>query len=175
MMRPGRREALLFSMALLACLAAPFAAQSRPPHKRALADYLGPYFSAKLNDCRTCHVPDQGEAGPFVAEQKPHNPFGARLKAVKRELSKAGKSTSIAARLHAIAEEDSDGDGVPNLLELLTGHNPGDPNDKPTDAEITAGRKLLAEFLKNKTDYPWSPFDTVKCPSVPAVKNSSWV
>src|SRR5205807_6865318 len=57
----------------------------------------------------------------------------------------------------------------------LTGHNPGDPNDKPTDAEITAGRKLLAEFLKGRTDYPWSPFDTVKCPSVPAVKNSSWV
>src|SRR5205807_6222184 len=95
-------------------------AQARPPHKKALADFLGPYFSAKLNDCRTCHVADQGNQDPFGGDQEPHNPFGARLKAVKRELSKAGKSTSIAARLEAIAEEDSDGDGVPNLLELLT-------------------------------------------------------
>jgi hypothetical protein len=149
--------------------------QARPAHKRALADYFGSYLPAKLNDCRTCHVPDESKANPLVSEEKPHNPFGARLKAIKRELSKAGKSTSIAARLEAIAEEDSDGDGVPNILEILTGHNPGDPNDKPTDAEITAGRKLLAEFLKSKTGYPWTPFETVRRPPVPAVKNQAWV
>src|SRR5262249_43968667 len=74
-----------------------------------------------------------------------------------------------------IAEEDSDGDGVPNLLEIITGHNPGDPNDKPSDGEITAGRKILAEFLKSKMGYPWAPFETVKRPGIPAVKNAAWV
>src|SRR5262249_18979329 len=74
-----------------------------------------------------------------------------------------------------IAEEDSDGDGIPNLLEILTGHYPGDPNDKPTDAEITAGRKRMAEFLKTKTGYPWTPFETVRRPAIPRVKNAGWV
>jgi hypothetical protein len=156
-------------------LAVPQSAQARPAHKRALADYMGPYLSQQLNDCRTCHVPDTGKADPLADDDKPHNPFGARLKEIKRELSKAGKSTSIAARLQAIAEEDSDGDGVPNLLELITGHNPGDPNDKPTDAEITAGRKKLAEFLKYKSAYPWTPFDTVKRPETPLVKDMAWI
>src|SRR5262249_21857629 len=167
--------ACVSTLAAASLLAGSQAAQARPPHKKALADFLGPYLNAKLNDCRTCHVPDQGTQDPFGSTEKPHNPFGARLKAVKRELSNAGKSTSIAARLETIAEEDSDGDGVPNLLELLTGHNPGDPSDKPSDAEITAGRKLLAEFLKSRTDYPWTPFDAVKCPPVPTVNNPSWV
>jgi hypothetical protein len=150
-------------------------AGARPPYKKALADYFGPYLAAKLNDCRSCHVPDDGKHDPFAGDDKPHNPFGARLKAIKRELSKAGKSTSITARLEAIAEEDSDGDGVPNLLEIITGHFPGDPNDKPTDTEITAGRKVMAEFLKSKTGYPWTPFETVRRPTIPAVKNAGWI
>jgi hypothetical protein len=149
--------------------------QARPAHKRAFADYFGSYLAARLNNCQTCHLSDQAKADALGGDEKPHNLFGARLKAVKRELSKAGKATSIAARLEAIAEEDSDGDGVPNLLEILTGHNPGDPNDKPTDAEITAGRKLLAEFLKSKTGYPWTPFETVKRPGIPVVRNAAWV
>jgi hypothetical protein len=156
-------------------LALPLPAQARPAHKRAFADYMGQYLAPQLNDCRTCHVPDTGKADLLGSDEKPHNPFGARLKEIKRELSKAGKSTSIAARLEAIAEEDSDGDGVPNLLELITGHNPGDPNDKPTDAEITAGRKKLAEFLKYKSAYPWTPFDVVRRPDTPVVKNLAWV
>jgi hypothetical protein len=150
-------------------------AESRPAHKRAFADYFGSFLAARLNDCRTCHVTDEGKADALSADDKPHNPFGARLKAVKRELNKAGKSSSIAARLEAIADEDSDGDGVPNLLEILTGHNPGDPNDKPSDAEITAGRKILAEFLKSKSGYPWTPFETVTRPCIPEVKNNAWV
>src|SRR5262249_27830380 len=167
--------ACVSTLAAASLLAGSQAAQARPPHKKALADFLGPYLNAKLNDCRTCHVPDQGTQDPFGSTEKPHNPFGARLKAVRRELSKAGKSTSIAARIEAIAEEDSDGDGVPNLLELITGHNPGDPNDKPTDAEITAGRKKLAEFLKSKSSYHWTPFETLRRPEVPVIKDMAWV
>ena len=163
------RWALILWLAVLLHLSITHCALARPAHKKAFADYLGPYLTAQLNDCRTCHVPDAGKTDPLGGDDKPHNPFGARLKAVKHELSKAGKSTSIAARIEAIAEEDSDGDGVPNLLELITGHNPGDPTDKPTDAEITAGRKKLAEFLKSKSSYHWTPFETVRRPDVPVI------
>jgi hypothetical protein len=98
-------------------------AHARPAHKKALADYMGPFLAKKLNDCRTCHVPDKPGA---VAddENKPHNPFGARLKAVRTELKKADKKADLAACLDAILDEDSDGDGVSNLIELLSGHLP---------------------------------------------------
>ena len=29
---------------------------ARPPHKKALVDYLGTGPAGKLNDCRTCHL-----------------------------------------------------------------------------------------------------------------------
>src|SRR3979490_2796872 len=96
---------------------------ARPAHKKALADYFGPYLAAKLNDCRTCHVPDKPGDKEAAPDSKEHNPFGARLKAVRKQLHKAGKKTDIPARLEAIANEDSDGDGVPNMIELLAGRN----------------------------------------------------
>jgi hypothetical protein len=147
-------------------------AQARPPYKRALADFLGPALAPRLNDCRTCHLPD----APDAAEgHKPHNPFGARLKAVRAELRKAGKPSDIVARLRAVAEEDSDGDGVPNLLELVTGHSPGDAADRPSAAEVVSGRKKLAAFLKDGGGYAWTPFERVRRPAVPAVQNAAWV
>src|SRR5690348_16349185 len=91
----------------------PTALHAKPAHKKALADYLGSFLAAKLNDCRTCHLPDRGEGG----SEKPHNPFGARLAVLRSELSKAGKKIDIPARLEAAAAEDSDGDGVSNLVE----------------------------------------------------------
>src|SRR5262249_4451627 len=134
---------------------------------------LGPDMARRLNDCRTCHLPDPpGEADPT---DKPHNAFGARLKAVGKELRKAGKRADIAARLLAIADEDSDGDGIPNLLELLSGHFPGDKDDKPTDAELVEARKKLPAFLKAAQAYPWTPFERVQRPAVPTVKNAGWV
>src|SRR5262245_37287429 len=135
----GTRRVLVLGIAFL------FAptVHARPIHKQALADYFGPFLSKQLNDCRTCHVPGSSDA---LAEDRPHNPFGARLKAVRKELREADKKQTIAARLDAVADEDSDGDGVSNLIELLTGHNPGDPNDKPTAAEVAAAEKTLAAF-----------------------------
>ena len=47
-------------------------------------------------------------------------------------------------RLDFIAHEDADGDGVSNLLELLTGHFPGDAADKPGAAELKDAKQLLA-------------------------------
>jgi hypothetical protein len=164
---------------LLACLAfllAALNAEARPAHKQALADYFGPYLPKKLNDCVTCHIPDKPDAPKDpLASEKPHNVFGARLADVKSELKKAGKKTDIAARLDAIADEDSDGDGVSNLIEILAGRFPGDANDKPTDAELAEARQKLPEFRKFRASYPWRPFETVKRPAVPQVKNQSWV
>lgn len=70
-------------------------AAARPPHKKALADYLGLGMTGKLNDCRTCHAP--AEEGADALDSRPHNAFGKRLKAVRGELKKAGKATGITA------------------------------------------------------------------------------
>jgi hypothetical protein len=159
-----------------AVLAAAAPAAAKPAHKQALISYFGPFLPPKLHDCRTCHLPDPS-GGPGSADEgeKPHNAFGARLAAVKVQLRKAGKDPTIAARLEAIAEEDSDGDGVSNLLELLTGHAPGDPADKPTPAELEKAKSVtLPAFRKSQAGYAWRPFEPVRRPELPAVRNRSW-
>jgi hypothetical protein len=162
------------AFALTATLLGPSPALARPAHRRALADYFGPFLAKKLNDCKTCHLPDP--PGKAAADgEKPHNPFGARLKAVRKELRKAGKSTDIVERLQAIADEDSDGDGVPNLVELLAGSNPGDPADRPDAAAVVKARETLAAFLKSRSGYPWRPFEAVQRPPVPPIQNAAWV
>jgi hypothetical protein len=159
--------------AVLLLTASPVSA--RPAHKRALADYFGPYLAQKLNDCRTCHLPDPNGKDNEETREKPHNAFGRRLARVKGELRKAGKKFDIPARVEAIAEEDSDGDGVANILELLSGHFPGDPRDKPTAAEIAAARRALAAFRVYRKARTWDPFEPVRRPTVPMVKNTAWV
>jgi hypothetical protein len=148
---------------------------AKPAHKRALADYFGPYLAQKLNDCRTCHLPDPKGKDNEETEKKPHNAFGRRLAEVKGTLGKAGKKFDIPARLEAIAEEDSDGDGVANILELLSGHFPGDAKDKPTSAEIAAARRALAAFRVYRKARTWDPFEPVRRPALPKVKNAAWV
>jgi hypothetical protein len=174
-LRPFVTSALLGSAVALGLLGNVGPLQARPVHKRALADYFGPFLAAKLNDCRTCHLPDGKDESDVDVTEKPHNAFGARLAAVKQELKKAGKGTTIADRLEAIADEDSDGDGVSNLLELLSGHFPGDPDDKPTATELARTRDTLAAFRKSKNAYAWTPFEPVKQPPLPVVKNTAWV
>jgi hypothetical protein len=153
---------------LSALIATP--AMARPPHKRAIADHLGEFLPAKLNACVLCHLPDQ--AG---VEGKPHNPFGARLKAIGIELAKAGRPSDLPSRFDAIAEEDSDGDGVPNLIEILTGHAPGDASDKPTPEEIAAAKKTLVDLRRFQSRYPWKPYSPVTRPEPSAVNGRDWV
>ncbi len=149
---------------------------SRPAHKLALADYFGQFLPKKLNDCKTCHLPDPpGPAKTGEDSEKPHNVFGARVKAVRQELKKAGKKSNLDARLDALLNEDSDGDGVSNLVEILSGHFPGDAKDRPTAAELVEAKKLVAAFLKMRNGYPWRPFEVVQRPAVPKVKNTAWV
>jgi hypothetical protein len=157
------RPRLLAPLLALAVAAAPAAA--KPAHKRALIDYFGPALPAKLHACTTCHLPDRPGADEG---EKPHNPFGARIAALRAERKKAGKKAEIADCLEVIADEDSDGDGVPNILELLSGHNPGDPADKPTAAELTAAKSARAAFREKKAgDHAWRPFEPVVRPPVP--------
>jgi hypothetical protein len=159
---------------LLALLVSAGVAHARPPHKKALADYLGPGGAKKLNDCRTCHVAET--AGDALAtEEKPHNAFGARLKAVRGTLRAAGKKAAIPDRLDAIADEDSDGDGAKNLLELVTGHFPGEASDKPSDAELARGLNALAGLRRQRSATAWNPFEPVRRPALPVVKKGGWV
>ncbi len=167
------RRLLFACLAILIC-AAPAAA--RPTHKRALARYFGPYLPRKLDDCRTCHLPDRpGTPAAEADADKPHNAFGKRLVAVKGELRRAGKAATIEDRLDAVLDEDADGDGVSNLLEILAGRFPGDPDDRPTDAELRQARITAVAFLKTRMGHPWRPLEVVKRPAVPVVKTTGWV
>ncbi|HEY7331223.1 MAG TPA: DUF1549 and DUF1553 domain-containing protein [Gemmataceae bacterium] len=152
---------LAFSAVLLVTLPL----HAKPAHKKALVDFFGPALPKNLHDCRTCHLPDQPGA---TEDTKPHNVFGARLAALRQQLRKAGKNSDIISRLEAIAEEDSDGDGTSNFLELLSGHGPGDPKDKATAGELTIARQKQAEFrIRPRDAYEWRPFEPVKRPPVP--------
>src|SRR5262249_50972677 len=131
-MREGRRELIrMIAMAAgwLGLVGPP--AHARPPPQKAPAAYPRAAPARTPTDCRPCHVEPEPDADP--SEDRPHNAFGRRLKAVRTELKKAGKPSGIPARIEAIAGEDSDGDGVANLVELLTGHFPGEAGDRPAD------------------------------------------
>lgn len=141
----------------------PSAAAATPANKAALVDYLGPLLPANGVNCRACHV----AASPTEADHD-HNPFGERLAAVRSELRKSGKPADITARLAAVADEDSDGDGAANIVELLTGHAPGDAADRPNEAELAKAADLRAEHRKHLAAYPWRPFEPVRGPAVPA-------
>ena len=165
---------LAFATLVTACLsaAAVLPARARPPHKKALTDYLGPGASKKLNDCRTCHLPAEDGAEP--EEAPPHNPFGKRLKRARSELKNLGKPSGIQARIEAVADEDSDGDGIANLLELVTGHFPGEALDRPATAELARGRAVIVELRRIASGYAWNPFERVQRPTLPSIRSLGW-
>jgi len=144
--------------------------QAKPAHLKALADYAGPALPKAVSDCRTCHVPDTPDEG-----DKPHNPFGKRIAEWRKERRKLGLPNDIPAALDAIADEDADKDGVPNLIELLSGHLPGDGKDVSSLAERAEGAKKLAALRAARSDYAWEPFQPVKRPAIPAVRNAGWI
>ncbi len=167
-----KHRRLGIAILVAACLTGGLPAMARPPHKKALADYLGLGPARKLNDCRTCHVVP--EPGADSTDERPHNPFGKRLKAVRSELKRSGKPSGILARIEAIADEDSDGDGIPNLLELVTGHFPGEPEDQPATAELSTGRTAISALKQAASGYAWNPFERVVRPELPVVRSRAW-
>jgi hypothetical protein len=167
---PTRHAPLVLSVVTLLLAAAPAAA--KPAHKQALIDFLGAALPQKLHNCQTCHLPDPPNK---EGSEKPHNPFGLRLLKAGDELHATGKKADIPSRLLAVAAEDADGDGVPNIVELLAGSNPGDPASKPTAAEITVAKQKWDAFRKELAEtYAWRPFEPVKRPALPEISNPKY-
>jgi len=144
-----------------------------PANKAALEKHYDKCLAKNLARCTTCHLPSDNK-NPESLDEFPHNPFGARLRAVGKQLVADGKKKDIPTRLALIAREDSDGDGVDNETEILLGHNPGDAKDTPTKKELADAKTKRAEFGKYLASYRWQPFDPVKRPTVPAISNSKF-
>lgn len=144
--------------AIFLMLVAVSVAGARPPYRKALAELLDLPAASPLNDCATCHLPG-------TDDDRPHNRFGMRLKAVRAELRKA----DITARLLAIANEDTDGDGVANSLELMAGTSPSDPKAVPDSRALNLAREGWAKRLASLSGYRWRPFEPVERPSVPVL------
>jgi len=159
----------------IALVSATATASAKPAHKLALAEHLGTFLPAKLNHCNTCHVPETPGA-PAAAPDEPreHNAFGKRLAAVRATLRKEGKKATIAERIDAIVDEDSDGDGATNLREILLGRNPGDKTDRPAAADFDRADTLRADLQRSRTGYRWTPLEPVKRPAVP-VAGAGWI
>src|SRR5256885_15754159 len=84
------RKAAFFSTILL-CITA---AQATPANKAALDRHFDRFLSKNLNACTTCHLPSDKKE-PQNLDEFPHNPFGARLRAAKKELAAQAKPTDI--------------------------------------------------------------------------------
>ena len=126
-----------------------------PANKKALANHLD----------TTCHLPSKNHA-PESLDKFPHNAFGDALR-------KLGEDSPLPDRIDQAANQDSDGDGVSNLTELLLGTFPGDKSDKPTEAQFAKAGEKADSFARFLQRYPWKPFQPVKHPEVPAVAHAT--
>lgn len=142
-----------------------------PANKAALKKHYDTFLADNLNRCVTCHLPSDKKNPESLAEF-PHNPFGDRLRKLGEELEKQGAPGTLEARLKTVAGEDSDADGVSNETELLLGSNPGDAEQKP--ASLADAERVRADFEKFLNAYRWKPFESVKRPEIPEVKNKGW-
>lgn len=161
------RMPVLALMATTCLLMAGGTTQATPANKAGLEKFFGRFLPARLDACTTCHLPAKGNIVPTSLTDFPHNSFGHRLALAAEELRSKGRKTDIATRLRYIAQEDSDGDGVDNLTEILLGHAPGDPKDHPSAKELAQAPQRRAAFAKFLAEYRWQPFEPVRRPPVP--------
>ena len=94
-----------FFLAIFFCITA---ARATPANRTALDRHFDRFLPKKLNACTTCHLPSD-KKDPQNLHEFPHNPFGNRLRLLRKELRADGKKADIAARLKIVAKEDSDG------------------------------------------------------------------
>jgi hypothetical protein len=141
-----------------------------PAHRTALGRHYERFLARELNRCTTCHLPSDHKA-PESLEEFPHNPFGDRLRRLGEELKSAGQPRDVVTRLALVAEEDTDGDGVANELEILLGHQPGNEKDAPAATALAEGGARRTEFAKFAAAYRWRPFETVRRPAVPEIRH----
>lgn len=140
---------------------------AKPQYKEALARHYGSYLDGALKRCALCHVvPDGIGDKEFADSDGEWNPFGKRLAELGEQLLREGQPDDIFRRLQLVADEDADGDGAPNELELLAGSWPGNGDQKPSAEQIAAATARQPEF---RAEYRWQPWQAVKRPDVPAV------
>jgi hypothetical protein len=152
----------------LLLLASP-ALEAKPEHRRSLKAHYGSFLSSGLEACSTCHLRREEVADEESFRRKPpHNAFGARLRELGEMLAAEGKEAAISVRLELVAEEDADGDGVANEIEILAGHVPGDAASTPGPAEVAAALERRRELREARRGYPWEPFRRVERPLPPA-------
>ena len=167
------RTAILSSLMLLSLCGEVVA---RPPYKQGLKRHFGELLPQPMQACSTCHLTKQQVADPasFDEQAPPHNAFGRRLQELGDDLRARNLPADITTRLHAIGNEDSDGDGVSNEVEILLAHSPGTIDDQPTTEQINAAARVLEEFARTRNGYPWQPFQPVRRPPIPAVDRIEW-
>src|SRR5205823_3276353 len=161
------RAPVVIALGAIVIIAAASSLQATPANKAAVVKYYGQYLPTNLNSCTTCHLPAKLDHPPENLDEFPHNPFGKRLRALGQQLKREGKAKDLATRLALIAREDADGDGVPNEVELLLGHGPGDAKDKPSKQDLASLPMRQATFAKFLKLYRWEPFQPVKRPAIP--------
>ncbi|WP_395094187.1 DUF1501 domain-containing protein [Armatimonas sp.] len=81
-------------------------ASATPANKAALGVRYGRFLPARLDACSTCHQSAPGTKPGVTLDEFPHNPFGARLKAIAVQLRQSGQRTDLGRRLEKIAGED---------------------------------------------------------------------
>ncbi|MFZ4509172.1 MAG: DUF2231 domain-containing protein [Fimbriimonas sp.] len=125
---------LRFALPVAGLLFAASLAQATPKNLEIFRATYGIKDGSPLATCITCH------AGPPM-----RNSFG---KAVEGALDRANTSILTADLLKSLDNEDSDGDGTPNLEEIQAGTLPGDANSntKAKDAGKTP-EKGIADLL----------------------------
>ncbi len=158
---------------LAALLVVSASVSATPANRLALKRHFGEFLPDSLNDCSACHVAGGDHAGDSL-KQIPHNAFGGRLRELG-ETAEGEAPPSIGDRIQRAAREDSDGDGVDNLSELLLGALPGDSTDTPTPHALETVAARETAFLNHQqSQYPWRPFEPVKLPAVPVTGNDAW-
>jgi len=167
------RFAAVALIAAVCPICVPTAANATPANRIGMERYFERFLTKKLNACTTCHLPLAAGKSPDSLQNFPHNTFGARLAALGEQLRSQHKRSDIGVRLKMAAAEDSDGDGVDNLSEILLGRSPGDSSDTPSAKErlLLPGRKT--EFNRFLASYRWQPFESVHAPPIPRTANSS--
>ncbi len=171
MTAPVRKLSLILGLAV--CVL-PNSASATPANKQAFVRYFGKYLPSGLDTCATCHVRAEAN-GAESLDEFPHNSFGKRLSAAAEQLANDNQNSSIRDRLILVANEDADGDGVPNLQEILAGTSPGSDARQPDQATLKNLKTLIVEFGEYSSRYQWRPFEPVVRPEVPNAASTDWV